>query len=139
MKVRTDLPYLEWMDAEGWETLNTCFDWEIGEIPPGASRETGGRAAWLLSGEGVFRIAADADVAEAGAEKPVSPGMFFGVKRVGTSGKAPEEGRFTALTACTAAWFDYDLLVFACYRGCGFHARVMREAEEALDRMTADR
>ena len=119
-------PYLAWMDQEARAMLENCFDWEEETLPPGASARTAGRVGWILSGKGQF---APVDAAE---PRAVSRGMFIGVKRAANGDREMEDGAMTAEEPCEIAWFGYDLLRFSCYRGCWFHARVMREVEEAL-------
>ena len=125
-------PYLDWMDREARDMLENCFDWTEETLPPGAAVQTAGRVGWLLSGEGLFDPSDPADPAEAAGSKIVSQGGVIGVKRAANGDREREDGTVTAKALCEIAWFDYDLLRFSCYRGCWFHARVMREVEEAL-------
>ena len=125
-------PYLDWMDQEALETLENCFDWESEEILPEMSVKTDGRVGWILQGEGLFRPAGSAED-PACNPRHVSSGKFIGVKRDEKGDKVIDDGLFTASVPCEIAWFQYDLLRFSCYRGCWFHARVMREVDAALN------
>ena len=125
-------PYLEWMDQEACETLENCFDWKSEKILPGASVKTDGRVGWILQGEGLFRPAGSAED-QSCSPRYVSSGTFIGVKRDAKGDKVIDDGSFAASVPCEIAWFQYDLLRFSCYRGCWFHARVMREVDAALN------
>lgn len=133
---------LEWLDKEGWEMLNNCFEWEVEEMPAGSEKTINGKVGWVLSGTGSFlaeKTNSDSvesefkNISAAAEKKAISPGVFLGVAKSATGDRMPQNGTFTANSLCRIAWFDYDLLCFACYRGCWFHARIMREVDDALN------
>ncbi len=126
MNGKQDTVSLEWLDTEGQKMLANCFDWTVEELPEGSVRTVKDRVGWVLSGNGVF-------LNDREQEKPVSAGMFIGVRKDPDSGREKEEGVFRTSSFSRIAWFDYDLLCFACYKGCWFPARVMREVDDTLE------
>ena len=112
--------HFSWMQGEALETLRNCFDPKTEEIPAGESGESGGRLGYLLEGCAMLN-----------GEK-LSAGSLVGICAGGSRGYARSDDRITAVSACKVLWFPWDALEFACYRGCWFHARFLREIQIIL-------
>ena len=113
-----------WMEGDAFETLSNCFDVEAECLRNGEICESAGRFGYLLQGGGVIQRKNTAAAIEAGTLLGVVPG--------GTRGYLWEDAGFTARAESVVLWFQRDALEFACYRGCWFHARLIREIQMML-------
>ena len=113
-----------WMEGDAYETLSNCFDVEAECLKKGETCENEGRFGYLLQGSGVIQMKNTTATMEAGALLGVVPG--------GARGYQWEEVGFTAGAESVVLWFQRDALEFACYRGCWFHARLIREIQIML-------
>ena len=113
-----------WMEGDAFETLSNCFDVEAERLGTGETCESAGRFGYLLRGGGSVRMENNASEIEAGALLGVVPG--------GARGYLWGNAEFTAASDSVVLWFQRDALEFACYRGCWFHARLIREIQTLL-------
>ena len=113
-----------WMEGDAFETLSNCFDVETERLKPGESCKSAGRFGYLLQGSGTIRMESNAAEIETGGLLGVIPG--------GERGHLWVEAEFTAGADSVVLWFQRDALEFACYRGCWFHARLIREIQTLL-------
>lgn len=109
------VPLLDWLTEEGAETLSSCFDLTVEELPPGQSFPTAGRIGCLLRGEAVFH--------RKGEARSLALGDVFALGRDNT----PLLGVLTAGRDCAVAWLRADVVQHVCYNACWFHARLLEE------------
>ena len=113
-----------WMQGEAFETLSNCFDVEAEQLHPGTSCRNEKRFGYLLQGCGKIQSVNGTSEVQAGALIGVIPG--------GIRGHQWSDDVFTAESESVVLWFQRDALEFACYRGCWFHARLIREIQTLL-------
>lgn len=113
-----------WMEGDAFETLSNCFDVEVKQLRAGEICKSAGRFGYLLQGGGTARMENNTDTLEAGGLLGVVPG--------GARGHLWVDAEFTAASDSVVLWFQRDALEFACYRGCWFHARLIREIQTLL-------
>ena len=113
-----------WLEGDALETLGNCFDVEAERLKAGETCESGNRFGYLLRGSGRVQMEDEAAALEAGALLGVIPG--------GARGYLWTDAAYTAGSDSVVLWFQRDALEFACYRGCWFHARLIREIQTLL-------
>ena len=113
-----------WMEGDAFETLSNCFDVEAEQLKVGKSCKSAGRFGYLLQGNGTIQGEGSFSKVEAGGLLGIVPG--------GARGYLWADGVFTADSDSVVLWFQRDALEFACYRGCWFHARLIREIQMLL-------
>ena len=113
-----------WMEGDALETLSNCFDAEAERLNPGEVCKSAGRFGYLLQGSGIMQMESEVSERRAGGLLGVIPG--------GARGHLWVDAEFTAASESVILWFQPDALEFACYRGCWFHARLIREIQTLL-------
>lgn len=113
-----------WMEGDAFETLSNCFDVEAEWLKEGETCQSAGRFGYLLQGSGMIQMQSATAAIETGALLGIVPG--------GARGYVWEDADFTAGVESVVLWFQRDALEFACYRGCWFHARLIREVQMIL-------
>ena len=113
-----------WMEGDAFETLSNCFDVEPERLRAGEFCKNAGRFGYLLQGSGKIKMETNTVEAKAGSLLGVTPG--------GARGHLWVDAEFTAASDSVILWFQPDALEFACYRGCWFHARLIREIQTLL-------
>lgn len=117
-------PRFSWMQGDAYETLNNCFEPQIQCLLPGETSESAGRFGYLMRGSGTLH--------RAEGKAYIAAGELAGIRTGGAQGYQPSADVLEAETECQVLWFPYEALEFACYRGCWFHARLMREVRDIL-------
>ena len=113
-----------WLEGDALETLGNCFDVEAEWLKAGETCKSGSRFGYLLHGSGTVQMEEKTSALEAGVLLGVVPG--------GDRGYLWRDAAYTAGSDSLVLWFQRDALEFACYRGCWFHARLIREIQTLL-------
>lgn len=143
-----ELPLFSYMKISDLETLDSCYEMQLGKVPKGTSWETEERFAYLVSGNGFLRsVDADADPGPADCrpcdntadtsfvpqgERSIQQDNVFGVQPDGYGGCRAIRQVYTAKTDSVILTAESDILRKVCYMACWFHGRFVTEALRRL-------